>query len=71
MTPAQPFEVVFETVGEADLAKDHGFSAWWSLYPLPDVDFYAGYSRSIPFDLNTFFFGVTLNVGSMIRKAGH
>jgi hypothetical protein len=70
-TPAQPFEVVYETVGEADLAKDHGVSAWLSIYPTSDVDFYVGVSRSFPFDLNTFFFGASFNLASMIRRARH
>jgi len=68
-TVVQTFEVVNETVGEADLAKDHGFSAWWNIRPSPAVSFYAGYSRSFPFDLNTFFFGTSVDMGYLIRGA--
>lgn len=68
-TTVQTFEVVTETVGEADLAKDHGVSAWWNIYPSSSVSLYVGYSRSFPFDLNTVFFGTTVDVGSLIRRA--
>jgi hypothetical protein len=68
-TTVQTFEVVTETFVEADFAKDHGVSAWWSINPSPSVTFYVGFSRSFPFDLNTVFFGTSFDVGSLIRKA--
>lgn len=68
-TVVTTFEVVNETIGEADLAKDHGLSAWWNIHPSPAVSFYAGFSRSFPFDLNTFFFGTSVDMGSLIRRA--
>ena len=68
-TVVTTFEVVNETIGEADLAKDHGVSAWWNIHPSPSVSFYAGFSRSFPFDLNTFFFGTSVDLGSLIRRA--
>jgi hypothetical protein len=68
-TTVTTFEVVNETIGEADLAKDHGFSAWWNIHPSPSVSFYAGFSRSYPFDLNTVFFGTSVDVGYLIRRA--
>ncbi len=68
-TTVTTFEVVTETLVEADLAKDHGASVWWNISPSSAVSFYAGFSRSFPFDLNTFFFGTSLDVGSLIRRA--
>jgi hypothetical protein len=76
-TPAQPvsegrgsgnsggrvFETQTETVSEAAIVNDHGFSTWFGVSPKPPVDFYAGYSRSVNYDFNTIFFGVGFHLG--------
>jgi len=57
-----------ETVGTADLAKDDGYSAWIAASPGP-VELELGFSRSVVNDLNTVFFGIGFNIGSIVRKA--
>jgi hypothetical protein len=57
------FETQVETVSQADIVNDHGYSAWFGVSPRPEVDFHAGYSRSVNYDFNTFFFGVGFHVG--------
>jgi len=57
------FETQAETLVPAEIADDHGVSAWFGVSPSSAVDFHAGYSRSIHYDFNTFFFGVGFHVG--------
>jgi hypothetical protein len=57
------FETETQTVVSSDLANDHGASAWVSVGPRTDVDFHVGYSRSMPYDFNSLFFGVGFRVG--------
>ena len=57
------FETQGEVVSQAELVNDHGFSTWFGVSPRPEVDFHAGYSRSVNYDFNTFFFGVGFHVG--------
>jgi hypothetical protein len=52
-----------ETVGPADIANDHGFSAWLGLRPKSTVDFQIGYTRSVNYSLDTLFFGVGFRLG--------
>jgi hypothetical protein len=60
---SRSFERVVRTVLPADTANDHGFSTWFTLTPQQSVDFQLGYSRSVPYSLNTVFFGMTFRVG--------
>jgi len=62
------FQTSAETVGGADLAKDHGYSAWIELSKGSDINFQLGYTRSAGYDLNSVFFSVGFNVSSLIRK---
>ncbi len=62
------FELQPVTVGPAEIARDRGASAWIMLTPSPTVDFHIGYSRSATYALDTVFFGVGFNIGSMIRR---
>jgi hypothetical protein len=55
------------TTGSSDLARDHGASVWVSIAASPAVEFYGGYTRSVPFDLNTVSFGVGVSVGKLFR----
>jgi len=57
------FDNQTETVAEASAVNDHGFSTWFGVSPKPEIDFHAGYSRSVNYDFNTFFFGVGFHVG--------
>jgi len=58
---------VFDTktvvITKAEVVNDHGYSTWFGVYPGRDVDFHAGYSRSVNYDFNSFFFGVGFHVG--------
>ncbi len=68
-TPTSPsgkdrvFENQPETLAQADAVNDHGLSAWFGVNPTPAVDFHAGYSRSVNYDLNTLFFGIGFHFG--------
>jgi hypothetical protein len=57
------FETQPETVAEAGIINDHGFSTWFAVNANPVVDFHAGYSRSVSFAYNTLFFGVGFRIG--------
>jgi hypothetical protein len=57
------FDNQTETVAEASAVNDHGFSTWFGVSPKPNVEFHAGYSRSVNYDFNTLFFGVGFHVG--------
>jgi hypothetical protein len=52
-----------ETIAQADAVNDHGVSTWFGVSPKPEVDFHAGYSRSVNYDFNTISFGVGFHVG--------
>lgn len=62
------FEVRQVTVGPAEIARDRGASAWIMFTPSQTATFYVGYSRSTTYALNTVFFGMGFNLGSMIRR---
>jgi hypothetical protein len=64
------FETASTTTGSSDIAKDHGLSAWVQVQPVKTLGFYAGYSRSTQYSLDTVFFGISLNLGSAIRSIG-
>lgn len=57
------FETQTETISAADIINDHGFSTWLGANPSPAVQVYAGYSRSVNYSYNTFFFGIGFHVG--------
>ncbi len=75
MPPAGPashgrvFTTAAETVGGSDLARDNGFSAGLDLAPASFLDLGAGYTRSVHFRLDTFWYGVRLNVGALVGRA--
>jgi len=62
------FETSSETVGNADIARDHGFSAWFSARASRYAMFEIGYSRSVEYALNGIFFGIDFNLSPVIRK---
>ena len=52
-----------EMVVPADIANDHGFSTWFGVSPRREVAFHAGYSRSVNYGFNSFFFGIGFQPG--------
>ncbi len=65
------FQTVTVTTGGAELARDHGVNAWISLAPHSTVDLQVGVSHSVTYSLNTLFFGVGINVGTLASRAIH
>ncbi len=63
------FENNQQTTGSADLARDHGFSAWVDANPAPYLDLELGYTRSVNYDLNAVSFGIGINVGYLARRS--
>ena len=63
------FELNQTTVGPAGIARDRGGSMWLSFGPFQVLDFQIGYTRSATHALDTVFFGVGVNAGSLIKKA--
>ena len=59
--------------GDASLARDNGFnaSAEFKLKSLKTVDYEVDYSRSIPLRLNTFSFGISLDIAGVLRSHAH
>lgn len=62
------FEFASTTVGPPEIVRDRGGSLWVSVGPLGVLDFHAGYGRSTTYALDTVFFGVGVNVGSLIQQ---
>jgi hypothetical protein len=62
------FETASETVGTADIARDHGFSAWFTARASRYAMFEIGYTRSMEYALNGVFFGIDFNLSPVIRK---
>ena len=62
------FENAGETIGSADLVRDHGFSAGLSFNPLPHTSVDAGYTRSVRFGLDTISFGVGFDLSPLFRS---
>jgi hypothetical protein len=54
--------------GGASLVRDNGFNASVELKPAKAIDLEVDYSRSVPLRLNTFSFGVSVDVGAMLRR---
>jgi len=59
--------------GDASLVRDNGFNASVEVKPAKALDLEFDYSRSVPLRLNTFSFGIGVDLGMMIRRAsrGH
>jgi len=65
-----PFLQGHQTTGASSLAADNGFSAGLDLSPVRAFDFTVAYSRSTHYDLNTFSFGIAVNMRSILRHPG-
>jgi hypothetical protein len=65
---ARAFENTAVIVDDASLARDHGFASWLTIYPTSTVYLQTGYHRSVPYSLNTFFFGVGVQLDSVYGR---
>ena len=65
------FEASSVSVGGVGLVRDNGFAAWASASPIRYITLSAGYTRSVVYDLNTFSFGVGLNLSPVLKAARH
>ncbi len=61
------FETFETTVGDAEIARDNGYSGWFTARLGRYVDFFAGYTRSARYALDTASVGIGLNLGSLIK----
>jgi hypothetical protein len=61
------FETAALTAGSADLVRDDGYSASLSVKPTSYIDLDVGYTRSVRYALNTFSFGIGLNLTRMVN----
>ena len=66
-----PFQNSPETTGSADIARDHGASIGLDSSVFRVVDLVAGYTHSSSFSLNTFYFGVGLNLARFLGSSSH
>jgi hypothetical protein len=55
--------------GDANLARDNGFNASVEVKPAKSLDLEFDYSRSVPLRLNTFSFGIGVDLGALLRRA--
>jgi hypothetical protein len=62
------FETTAVIGDDASLARDHGFSGWLTIYPASTVYLQTGYHRSVPYALNSFFFGVGVQLDSVYGR---
>jgi len=54
--------------GDASLARDNGFNASVEVKPAKALELEFDYSRSVPLHLNTFSFGVGVDLGGLLRR---
>ena len=55
------------TSGNASLVRDNGFNASAEFKPIPALDLEVDFSRSVPLQLNTFSFGIGVDLAAMLR----
>lgn len=63
------FETSGVTAGDARILQDHGYSGWLDLRPSTRICLEFGYSRSVGYALNTLFFSIGIDIGSMLPWA--
>ncbi len=61
------FQSAQETVGPAGLARDNGVSLWAAVGLGRFIQAKAGYTRSVPYNLNIFSFGLGFDIGRLIN----
>src|SRR5207248_1273458 len=57
------------TTGPSSIASDHGLSASFDVSPNSVLDFEAGYTHSFAYELNTMSFGVSINIGQLMKRS--
>jgi hypothetical protein len=57
--------------GSADLVRDNGFNAGLEVKPRPYLDLEVDYSRSVPLQLNSFSFGIAVDLRSLLQTRPH
>jgi hypothetical protein len=55
--------------GGASLTRDNGFNAGVEVKPAKTLSLEFDYSRSVPLRLNSFSFGIGVDVGALLRRA--
>jgi hypothetical protein len=65
------FQTTPETIGSADIARDHGFSLGFDSSPFHLVDLAVGYTHSTSFSLDTAYFGVGVNLARFFGSSSH
>jgi hypothetical protein len=55
--------------GDASLARDNGFNASVEVKPAKTLSLEFDYSRSVPLRLNTFSFGIGVDLGALLRRS--
>ena len=56
------------STGSASLTRDNGFNFGVEFKPTKTVDLEVGYSHSVPLRLNTFSFGISLDIAGALRS---
>ena len=56
------------TTGDASLVRDNGFNASAEFKPVRTLDIEVDFSRSVPLKLNTFSFGIGVDLGALLRR---
>ena len=64
------FDQTAEASGDG-LTRENGFNAWIGFQPTPVWTVALGFTRSATFDLNSFAFNVTMNLGKLARMRRH
>jgi len=54
--------------GSASLTRDNGFNAGLEVKPRLYLDLEVDYSRSVPLQLNSFSFGISIDISSLLRS---
>ena len=65
------FQTTPETIGSADIARDHGFSLGFDSSPFHVMDLVVGYTHSTSFSLDTVYFGVGVNLARFFGSSSH
>ena len=65
------FQTMPETIGSADIARDHGFFLGFDSSPFQLVDLAVGYTHSTIFSLDTVYFGVGVNLARFLGSSSH
>jgi len=65
------FTTASVSTGAADLVRDNGYNAGLDYKPAPYLDFEFDFSRSIPLQLNSYSFGIGVDLSWLLRPHVH